>query len=138
MPRPTAKKRSTPPSAWQVHLSKYRAAHPSKPLKQCMIEASKSYRKTASTPYRSTSNIKKSEYISLKREYYEYAQNGASAQYGSYPKSWKFGGYPTINLTYGTEFFNQMKTSIKTRLDKEKIELKLETFDEVKKNQNFI
>ena len=34
------------PSAWTQHLSAYRASHPSKSMKECMIEASACYRKS--------------------------------------------------------------------------------------------
>ena len=34
------------PSAWTKHLNAYRNMHPHKPMKQCMIEASASYKKT--------------------------------------------------------------------------------------------
>ena len=34
------------PSAWTQHLSAYRASHPYKSMKECMIEASACYRKS--------------------------------------------------------------------------------------------
>ena len=36
------------PSAWTEHLSSFRASHPSKTMKECMIEASACYRKPSS------------------------------------------------------------------------------------------
>jgi len=37
------------PSAWTQHLAAYRASHPSKTMKECMIEASACYRKAGAT-----------------------------------------------------------------------------------------
>ena len=49
-----------PASAWTQHLAAYRASHPSKTMKECMIEASACYRKLGSTSG-STSAKKTSE-----------------------------------------------------------------------------
>lgn len=37
-------------SAWTEHLNKYRAAHPDKSMRQCMQEASKTYKKNPKSP----------------------------------------------------------------------------------------
>ena len=47
-PHPPPKKREKMPSAWTEHLSSFRASHPSKTMKECMIEASACYRKPSS------------------------------------------------------------------------------------------
>ena len=38
-----------PPAAWTAHLARYRQAHPKASLKQCMVEASKTYKKPCGT-----------------------------------------------------------------------------------------
>ena len=41
-------------SAWQTHLTKFRASHPKLSMKECMQQASKSYHSKARSAYRSS------------------------------------------------------------------------------------
>mgnify|MGYP001185819246 CR=1 FL=1 len=45
------------PSAWQTHLAAYRATHPRSDLKTCMQEASKTYQRSTSASYRSSTRV---------------------------------------------------------------------------------
>ena len=55
------------PSAWTQHLSAYRASHPSKSMKECMIEASACYRK--GSPSADSKAVKRTKTASKKATY---------------------------------------------------------------------
>ena len=55
------------PSAWTQHLSAYRASHPSKSMKECMIEASACYRK--GSPSADSKAVKRTKTASKKAPY---------------------------------------------------------------------